>query len=879
MTGNQIRTSFLNFFASKGHTVVRSSSLVPIDDPTLLFTNAGMVQFKKVFLGEEKLDFVRAATSQKCMRAGGKHNDLENVGQTARHHTFFEMLGNFSFGDYFKEEAIAYAWSFLTGHLKLPVEKLWVTVYQDDDEAHGIWRNKMGLPDERIVRLGEKDNFWAMGDTGPCGPCSEIIIDQGEEIGCGKPDCRVGCDCDRYLELWNLVFMQFYRNEKGELFPLPRPSIDTGMGLERIAAVMQGKKTNYDSDLFQGIVSCIADISGTPYGRSDTSDMAIRVIADHSRASSFLIADGVLPSNEGRGYVLRRIIRRAVRYGRLLGFDKPFLGEIARKVTDVMGEVYPELPESIDFTLQVLTNEEERFAETLDFGMRLLMAEIAGLRVRGEKIIPGEMIFKLYDTYGFPMDIIQDVGRENGFEADYIGFEKYMTKQRALSRQAWKGEAAGIPLIYQKLLDKGDKTVFVGYEMTAVHSPLVMLAKDGEEVEKAQKGDRVEIVVNKTPFYAEAGGQVGDQGLIKGPRGTVTVEDTVALAGGIYIHHGEVVDGFIGVGEDVELEVARDRRQAIALNHTATHLLQAALRTVLGEHVRQSGSLVAPDRLRFDFTHFSHLSDEELEKTETIVNRKIRENLSLDVDIQTREDALKDGATALFGEKYGERVRVVAIGTFSKELCGGVHVNRTGEIGLFKIISEGGVAAGIRRIEAVTGEAAINLLQERERILKRLGHLLKASPEEVEKKAERLLTRQKELEKELSGLTARLTLKDLDKILENVRELHGVRILTSIVPVDGPKTLRDLADRFRDKIGSGIILLGSEHDGKVLLVSVVTKDLMSRYHAGNIVKRAAQEVGGGGGGRPDMAQAGGTITDRLPEALDTVYRTVEEAEA
>ncbi|TSA12327.1 MAG: alanine--tRNA ligase [Deltaproteobacteria bacterium] len=875
MTGQEIRKKFIEYFITKGHTLVKGSSLVPADDPTLLFTNAGMIQFKQVFLGGERRDYVRAVSVQKCMRAGGKHNDLENVGRTARHHTFFEMLGNFSFGDYFKEEAIAFAWEFLTGHLKLPVEKLWVSVYEQDSEAYEIWRTKIGLPAERMVRLGEKDNFWAMGDTGPCGPCSEILIDQGEEIGCRKPDCRVGCDCDRYLELWNLVFMQYYRNEKGELHPLPRPSIDTGMGLERIAAVLQGKKSNYESDLFQEVIAAIARLSGTSYGRIEARDMAMRVIADHSRAASFLIADGVLPSNEGRGYVLRRILRRAIRYGRVLGLDKPFLGEVTDAVAGIMGKTYPELIESADFARKVLLNEEERFAETLDFGLRLLQEKIADLKAQGEHIISGDTVFKLYDTYGFPIDIIQDIGQENGLEIDNAGFQEYMARQRELSKKAWKGEPMEIPSVFRDLLDKGQKTEFVGYEVCSTRSRLCLLVRNGEAVAEAGKGEAVEVVVENTPFYAEAGGQVGDQGTIRGHTGTVVIEGTISIAGRLYVHHGRVIDGEIKAGEEVELAISPERRQSVALNHTATHLLHAALRTVLGEHVRQSGSLVAPDRLRFDFTHFSPVEAADLERIETIVNENIRENISLETDTQALEQAIQNGATALFGEKYGDRVRVVSIGPFSKELCGGTHAAQTGDIGLFKIVGEGGVAAGIRRIEAVTGSAALRLVQEQYLRLKCLGYLLKAGTEELENKIEKLITSQKELEKEVADLTAKLTLQGLDSILQGARKMNGFRVISTIVPIDSPRTLRELADRFRDKIGSGIVVLGGIHDDKVHLVAVVTKDLTKRFHAGDIVKKVAPLVGGSGGGRPDMAQAGGTKVDKLPEALDMVYNLVE----
>ncbi len=876
MTGQEIRQNFLEYFASKNHTIVKSSSLVPADDPTLLFTNAGMVQFKRVFLGEENRNYVRAATVQKCIRAGGKHSDLENVGRTARHHTFFEMLGNFSFGDYFKEEAIDLAWEFLTKHLRLPVEKLWVSVYEEDSEAYELWHTKIGLPAEKIVRLGQKDNFWAMGDTGPCGPCSEIIIDQGEEVGCRKPDCRVGCDCDRYLELWNLVFMQYYRNEKGELHPLPKPSIDTGMGLERIAAIMQGKKSNYDSDLFHGIISAITSLSGTAYGQSHAEDTAMRVIADHSRAAAFLIADGVLPSNEGRGYVLRRILRRAIRYGRVLRFDKPFLGETIRAVVEFMGETYPELSASADFMANVLLGEEERFAETLDFGLRLLTDEMTVLKAQTKHIIPGDTIFKLYDTYGFPLDIVRDIGQEHGLEIDDLGFQKCMDRQRELSKKARKGEMLELPLVYRQLLETGHTTLFVGYEVGFISSRLLLLVKDGKAVEQAQKGDQVEFVVERTPFYAEAGGQVGDQGTARGRTGTVVIEETVSVAGKLYVHRGRVIDSEINAGEYLDLAISSERRQAVALNHTATHLLHAALRTVLGEHVRQSGSLVAPDRLRFDFTHFSPIKAPDLEQIETQVNDKIRENIPLETNVQALEEAIQTGAVALFGEKYADQVRVVSIGPFSRELCGGTHANRTGDIGLFKIIGETGVAAGVRRIEAVTGTVALSLLQDEHRRLERLSCLLKVGPDELEKKLEKLIAHQKELEKEVSDLTAKMTLQGLDGMVQSARQVNRIRVLSTIVPIDSPKTLRELADSFRDKIGSGIVVLGGTLDNKVLLVAVVTKDLTDKFHAGNIIKKVAQLVGGSGGGRADMAQAGGTKVDNLPQALDLVYKLVEE---
>ncbi len=690
LKGKEIRQLFLDYFARKGHTIVPSSSLVPADDPTLLFTNAGMVQFKKVFLGQEERPYKRAASCQKCVRAGGKHNDLENVGYTARHHTFFEMLGNFSFGDYFKEEAIAYAWEFLTKELELPVERLYVTVYKDDDEAFALWQKIAGLPAERIVRLGEADNFWAMGDTGPCGPCSEIIFDQGPEVGCGRPDCRVGCDCDRYLELWNLVFMQYERDEEGRLSPLPRPCIDTGMGLERITATLQGVKTNFDSDLFAGLMAKISALTGLHYGQDQKNDVAFRVIADHSRAAAFLIADGVLPSNEGRGYVLRRIIRRAVRFGRSLGLERPFLYETAHVVVEEMGETYPELIRAAQTIEKILVLEEEKFRETLERGLALLEEELKKLAQKGERVIPGEFIFKLYDTYGFPYDIVRDVALERGFSLDMAGFEREMAKQRERSRKAWRGELAKAPKVFLSLLEKGLGKEFVGYETTEAEAEVLALARGQEEVQALSSGEEGEAVFSKTPFYGEAGGQVGDTGLVLAPGGQAEVVDTYRL-GELFVHKLKVKEGVLRKGDPVKLSVFSSRRAAIARHHTATHLLHAALRRLLGDHVHQAGSLVAPDRLRFDFTHFEPLTMEEIFALEDLINARIRDNLPVEVKLMSYKEAVDQGAMALFGEKYGEKVRVIRIGNFSMELCGGTHVHRTGDIGYFKIIAESSV--------------------------------------------------------------------------------------------------------------------------------------------------------------------------------------------
>jgi alanyl-tRNA synthetase len=876
MTGNDIRSRFLNFFAAKNHAIIDSSSLIPQDDPTLLFTNSGMVQFKRVFMGEENRTYTRASTCQRCVRAGGKHNDLENVGHTARHHTFFEMLGNFSFGDYFKEDAIHMAWEFLTVNLGLDKDKLWVSVFEDDDEAYTLWEKVEDLPKGRIVRLGEADNFWAMGDTGPCGPCSEIHIDQGPEVGCGRPDCAIGCECDRYLELWNLVFMQFYRDETGRMTPLPRPSIDTGMGLERVAAVLQGKHNNYDSDLFSGLINKIAGLSGKSYGLDDPVDTALRVIADHSRATAFLVADGMLPANEGRGYVLRRIMRRAVRFGRALGLKRPFLAEITAEVVKTMENAYPHLAEAANLLAKVVNNEEERFRETLDNGLTMLNTEISSLQKKGSSSVPGDFIFKLYDTYGFPVDIVRDVALEQGCTIDEPGFARAMEDQRALSKKSWKGGSlAAMPAGVKKLVAKGHKTGFVGYKTHRAHSVIKgVIDHEGEAASKATQGERVSVFCPETPFYAEAGGQIGDQGEIVGPNGRAKVMDTIIVADGVILHDAEVTEGSLLLGEQVELKVTEGRRQRIACNHSATHILHAAMRSVLGDHVKQSGSLVTPERLRFDFTHFTPITQEELDTIEKIANEEIRANTPLDTAMLDKEEAIKTGAVALFGEKYGDKVRVVSIGNFSRELCGGTHVRATGEIGLVKITAETGIAAGVRRIEAVTGPEAFNIFQGREKQLAKLANLLKVPAENLDTKIEKLLRLNKDLEKEVSRLTAKLTLNDIDGIINRGKMVGDTKVVVSRVVLDSPKTLREMGDKIRDKLGRGIVVLGGEYQGKAALLTMVSKNLTDRYKAGNIISEIAGLVGGKGGGRPDMAQAGGPNPDKLNEALKAVYKII-----
>ncbi len=868
LKGSEVRQLFLDYFKEKGHEIVPSSSLVPADDPSLLFTNAGMVQFKKVFLGEETRPYKRAASCQRCVRAGGKHNDLENVGYTARHHTFFEMLGNFSFGDYFKKEAIEFAWELLVDRLGLPVDKLWVTVFREDDEAAELWPRLTSLPPERVVRLDEADNFWAMGDTGPCGPCSEILIDQGEHVGCRKPDCRVGCDCDRYLEIWNLVFMQFFRDQSGTMTPLPEPCIDTGMGLERITAVLQGKLNNFDTDLFAGIINVLEGLSGMEYRAENVTDVAMRVIADHARASTFLIADGVIPSNEGRGYVLRRIIRRAVRYGRVLELKKSFMKAAAARVVQDMQAQYPHLGKADAFIGEVLDHEESRFAETLESGMKMLEDYILEMKEKGRDTIEGAFVFKLYDTYGLPVDVVRDVCREQGLEYDHAGYNRHRQEQKERSRGAAREEVTEkLPDIYRKLLQEGMATKFTGYESTTGNSTVLALVSNGQETSPATTGWKGEMVVKETPFYAESGGQAGDRGIIKGPDGAVEVTDTVKR-GDLVIHRIEVTEGEIRKDDRVRLTVNEGRRLDTARNHTSTHLLHAALKKVLGGHVNQAGSLVEPDRLRFDFTHMSAVSREEIRKIESIVNEKVRADLPVITEVLSQQEALDRGATALFGEKYGELVRVVSIPGFSMELCGGTHLNRTGQIGLFKITSESSVASGIRRIEAVTGTHAIKAVQDMEDMLLSLAGELKCPVNGVMKRVKGLGLRVKDLEKELKTVLSQGAMTDLDKALEQAENIAGIKVVSTVLPGMDASAMRDVGDRIRDKLGSGVVLLGSEHQGKALLLCMVSKDLAGKIHAGKIVKKISRLIGGGGGGRPDMAQAGGSNPQGLASAIE-----------
>ena len=862
MTSNELRRAFLDFFSEHGHEVVASSPLVPGNDATLLFTNAGMVQFKDVFLGDEKRSYSTAASSQRCVRAGGKHNDLENVGYTSRHHTFFEMLGNFSFGDYFKREAIKYAWEFLTETLGLPEERLWVTVFEDDDEAADIWLKEMKVDPNRFARLGPKDNFWAMGDTGPCGPCSEIFFDHGEDVEGGPPGSPDE-DGDRYVEIWNLVFMQFDRSPDGNLIPLPKPSVDTGMGLERIAAVMQQVHSNYQIDLFANLVKAAAEVLGV---ESDGSS-SLNVIADHIRACSFLIVDGVLPGNEGRGYVLRRIIRRAIRHGKKLGTDDLFFHKLVSPLVQEMGDAYPELAKAQAHVEKVLAKEEARFAETLDLGMEILEAAIADL---DGKQLPGDVVFKLYDTYGFPVDLTADIARERELSIDEKGFEEAMEAQRDRARASSKFGVAG-----GDELKVDGRTEFLGYAGTESTCDVLALFKAGVAVDQLDDGDEGAVVLASTPFYAESGGQIGDKGILVSDGRLFRVDDT-QKSGDAIVHFGAMEQGTLSTGDGLEAVVDADRRQAIRLNHTATHLMHAALRQVLGDHVTQKGSLVAPDRLRFDFSHYEGVTPEQLQEIEDLVNAEIRKNIAADTDLMTYDDAIESGAMALFGEKYGDKVRVLRLGDFSVELCGGTHVERTGDIGVFKITHEGGVASGVRRIEAMTGAGALAWIDANQKTLNDLSGLLRSTPDQAAAKVEQLLSQNKELEKKLATAKHVLITGERSGDDDNVKEIAGIKVLVSRVDGIDAKSMRDAVDRAKDKLQNAIVVFASVEDGKVRLAAGVTKNNTDKIKAGDLIKPIAEQVGGKGGGRPDFAQAGGNDPSKLDSALESVSAWIAE---
>jgi alanyl-tRNA synthetase len=855
MKSSEIRRRFLEFFESHGHSVVPSSSLVPGNDPTLLFTNAGMVQFKDVFLGQDKRPYVRAASSQRCVRAGGKHNDLENVGYTARHHTFFEMLGNFSFGDYFKRNAIRYAWDLLTEVYKLPAERLWVTVYAEDDEAFDIWVNEVGVPAAKVTRIPTMDNFWQMGDTGPCGPCSEIFYDHGPGIPGGPPG-TAEADGDRYIEIWNLVFMQFNRDEKGELHKLPKPSVDTGMGLERIAAVLQGVHSNYEIDLFQELIRAAAEATGAEDARS----ASLRVIADHIRACSFLITDGVIPSNEGRGYVLRRIIRRAIRHGYKLGQKEPFFHKLVPVLSSIMGEAYPELPAAQQRVMGVLRQEEERFAETLENGMQVLETALK----RGGGTLDGETVFRLYDTYGFPVDLTADIGRERGIKVDMEGFQEAMEQQRERARAASKFQMQG-GVDYS-----GGRTEFCGYETLEQEGRITAIYKDGSPVKFVEAGDEAVIVLDKTPFYAESGGQVGDQGELLATGGTFDVGDTQKIQADVFGHKGLLSSGRLAVGDEVLAKVNPVTRARAAFNHSATHLLHAALKKVLGSHVQQKGSLVDAARTRFDFSHHGPLTADEIRGIEALVNQEIRRNVPVETRLMGYDQAIRHGAVALFGEKYGDEVRVVGMGEFSTELCGGTHVRRTGDIGFFKIVAESGVAAGVRRVEAITADGALDYVQQREAQLADMASLLKAQPAELGPKIAQIVDNVKSLEKEIARLRSRLASGQGGDLAAQAVDANGVKVLAAAIDGADARALREAVDKLKDRLKSAAIVLGSADGGKVTLIAGVTQDLTARIKAGDLVGHVASQVGGKGGGRPDMAQGGGTEPGRLAGALESV---------
>ena len=870
MKSNQIRSSFLEYFGSKGHSIVASSSLVPANDPTLLFVNSGMVQFKDAFLGKEKRPYTRATTSQRCVRAGGKHNDLENVGYTARHHTFFEMLGNFSFGDYFKKDAIRFSWELLTKVYKLPPERLWTTVYETDDEAYDLWTKVIGVPKERCIRIGDKaggqkyqsDNFWQMADTGPCGPCSEIFYDHGPGIAGGAPG-SADADGDRYIEIWNLVFMQFNRDDRGTLHPLPKPSVDTGMGLERIAAVLQGKHSNYDIDLFQELIKAAARETN----QQKLQNPSLNVIADHIRACSFLIVDGVIPGNEGRGYVLRRIVRRAIRHGYKLGQKQPFFHRIVADLDCAMGEAYPELRKAKQRVAEVLKQEEERFAETLENGMGVLESALAS----GEKLLDGETAFRLYDTFGFPVDLTADICRERGVMLDMAGFEAAMAAQRERARAASKFSAAA-GLDYA-----GGKTEFRGYETLKLAAKVVALYREGSPAEQLRAGESGVVVLDQTPFYAESGGQVGDRGELVGAAGTFEVEDTQKIQAEVFGHHGALKTGTLKVGNRVEARVDVERRKRTMRNHSVTHLMHKALREVLGPHVQQKGSLVDADKTRFDFAHDKPISEEDLRQVELRVNGEILQNTPTRAQIMPVEEAKKSGAVMLFGEKYGDEVRVLDIGS-SRELCGGTHVERTGDIGLFKIYSEGGVAAGIRRVEATTGANALAMMNNQLQELHEVARHLRTQPGGgmVEKAVNVLLEERKALEKELARLKSKLASGQGEDLAGQAVDVKGIKVLAASLDGADAKTLRETMDKLKDRLKSAAIVLGAVNDGKVSLIAGVTSDLTARVKAGELVNFVAQQVGGKGGGRPDMAQAGGTEPARLPGALQSVKGWVEQ---
>jgi alanyl-tRNA synthetase len=879
LAASEIRETFLRFFERRGHRRVSSSSLVPEGDPTLLFTNAGMVQFKRTFLGEETRDYNTAVTSQKCMRVSGKHNDLENVGRTPRHLTFFEMLGNFSFGDYFKRESIEYAWELVTGGFGIDAERLVVSIFRDDDEAHDIWREQIGLPDEKVLRFGEYENFWSMGDTGPCGPCTEIHIDFGENPHCASEICDPACGCGRWLEIWNLVFMQFDRDAAGNMTPLPKASVDTGTSLERLASVIQGVPSVFDADIFAAVMRRIQDISGVARGSDPETDVSLNVVADHIRALTFLIGDGVLPANEGRGYVLRRILRRAARHGVLIGVERPFLHEVAGVVIDEMRDAYPELAERRAFIGDRIRREEERFLETLTKGLALLEDEIAEHEARGETRLPGAVVFKLYDTFGFPVDLTEDILRGRDMVHDQAGFDTAMEQQRARARAAWKGSGdARVDEVYGRIA-ADLKTIFRGYETLELDATVRALLVDGQLRDVAREGEEVEVALDETPFYAESGGQVGDRGTLATETGCIAIRDTQRPTGELVVHRGRVERGEIRVDSAARLAVDAEARADTVRNHSGTHLLHAALREVLGAQAMQKGSLVAPDRLRFDFTHDTPLSDQEIARIEDLANAWIERDAPARARQMSYPDAIAAGAVAIFEEKYGDEVRVISFGDFSTELCGGTHAGATGEIGLLKIVSQSGIAAGVRRIEALTGRGALGHVRQQERTLQRVASLLKAPVGELPARVEKLLEERRAAEQQLSALRAIQRGAESADLTAGVREVAGVRVIAAAVDGASGADLRSMVDDLRARLGSGVVLLAVPGEGRVSLALGVTKDLARELRAGDLVREVAKVVGGKGGGRPDFAQAGGDKPEKLDEAFAHLDTLIAEARA
>lgn len=866
----------MKFFEERGHRRVQSSSLIPKDDPTLLFTNAGMNQFKDVFLGIDSRDYTRAVSSQKCMRVSGKHNDLETVGRTPRHHTFFEMLGNFSFGDYFKKDAIEFAWELCTQVYGLKAEKLIVTVFRDDDEAYDLWRGHIGISEERLIRCGEEENFWAMGETGPCGPCSEIHYDMGDRLG--DTDSAFGVESDRFVEIWNLVFMQFNRSASGEMTPLPSPSIDTGMGLERISCVLQGVSSNYETDLFRPLIQEAESLTGVPYGRSEDADVSLRILADHSRAAMFLISDGIVPGNEGRGYVLRKILRRAIRHGKMLGRDAPFLFSMAALVAELMKKAFPDLEKSRDYAARIVKSEEERFGTTLAHGMTLLDEIFEKLERQRVHLVPGEDLFRLYDTFGFPLDLAREICQERGFEPDEEGFEEALEKQRQRARASWKGAERTVPPAYADLSRKGLDTEFTGYkELADVEGEVLALLRDQEPVDELAEGQTGEVALSRTPFYAEAGGQVADTGLIANAAVHAEVEDAFSPTGSLQLHRVRILKGRLRVGDVVRSTVSRSRRRWTESNHTATHLLHAALRQLLGEHVKQAGSLVAPDRLRFDFTHFQPLSAGELRELEETVNSKIQENLAVEWEVRDLDDAIREGAMALFGEKYRDRVRVVRIPGFSLELCGGTHVERTGDVGVFKIVGEGSISAGVRRLEAVTSQKAVQRMIEDDRVLQELTRDLRVGRDQLSEAIGKMSRELKDAQRKAAELELQLAKGRTGDVESEVQRVGGVNVLARRVENLDRNGLRRLAAELKNRLRSGVVVLGTDANGSAHLVAMVSADLTDRIRADHLIRGLAALIDGGGGGKPEMAEAGGKDASGLDRALDEAIEMVRSA--